>query len=108
MFFFTSVFFPARMLGGILLNLIPVCPQLLLFVCGVMTVLLIYSLACTSAPYQCDGSFLVAFVQLCEEMLGREGMERKGKVRIFLGGGGATRVSVQGLKPAIMSGCGWW
>ena len=27
----------------------------------------------------------VAFVQLCEEMLEREGMERKGKVRI-LGG----------------------
>ena len=76
--FFTSVFSPARMLGSILLNLIPVCPQLLLFVwCdGVLTVLLIYSLVCTSASYQCDGSFLVAFMQLCEEMLEMIGMER--------------------------------
>ena len=43
---------------------------------GVLTVLLIYSLACTSASYQCDGSFLVAFMQLCEEMLEMIGMER--------------------------------
>ena len=65
MFFLPLFSSPARMLGSILLNLIPVCPQLLLFVCGVMTVLLIYSLACTSVPYQCDGSFLCSNCCFC-------------------------------------------
>ena len=68
MFFLPLFFSPARMLGGILLNLIPVCPQLLLFVCGVMVYVMGHSYVVT-----------VAFVQLCEEMLEREGMERKEK-----------------------------
>ena len=56
---FLPLFFsPVGMLGSILLNLNPVCPQLL-FLCAVLwriDVLLTYSLACTSAPYHilCD------------------------------------------------------
>ena len=49
----------------------------------------------------------VAFVQLCEEMLEREGMERKGKVWI-LGGFCPLYKHATTQVSAIMSGCGWW
>ena len=66
MVFFTSVLFPCEDVGRHppkSNSCVPPALVICVWCDGVLTALLIYSLACTSAPYQCDGSsFLVAFV----------------------------------------------